>query len=263
MLDLSSKFEKKLSKEFETKGFIKEKIPNKIFKEIENIFTKFIKKEIKLTKKYSNSYLLNNFHRFIGQKELNNFRIKLITFINKDQNFRKKFFLSAKPYLEILVGNELMMQNNINLSIQLPNDDSSLLPVHSDVWSGDSPFEIVVWMPLVNCYKTKSMYILPPKQYKKMEKNFKSLLAKDSEAIFKKIKKNLKWINIKKGEILLFNQSLPHGNRVNLEKETRWSMNCRFKSIFSPYGDKKIGEFFQPITLKKVSELAMSYRLPE
>ena len=144
-----------------------------------------------------------------------------------------------------------MMQNNINLSIQLPNDDSSLLPVHSDVWSGDSPFEIVVWMPLVNCYKTKSMYILPPKKYKKMEKNFKSLLAKDSEAIFKKIKKNLKWINIKKGEILLFNQSLPHGNRVNLEKETRWSMNCRFKSIFSPYGDKKIGEFFQPITLKK------------
>jgi len=62
---------------------------------------------------------------------------------------------------------------------------------------------------------------------------------------------------------LLFNQSLPHGNRVNLENETRWSMNCRFKSIFSPYGDKKLGEFFQPITLKKVSELAMNYKLPE
>jgi sporadic carbohydrate cluster 2OG-Fe(II) oxygenase len=107
------------------------------------------------------------------------------------------------------------------------------------------------------------MYLLPPSKYKKIEKKFKSLLSKDSEIIFEKIKKNVKWINIKRGEILLFNQSLPHGNRVNLENETRWSMNCRFKSIFSPYGDKKLGEFFQPITLKKVSELAMNYKLPE
>ena len=52
------------------------------------------------------------------------------------------------------------MQKRINLSIQLPNDSSSLLPLHSDIWSGDSPFEAVVWIPLVDCFKTKSMYIL-------------------------------------------------------------------------------------------------------
>ena len=45
------------------------------------------------------------------------------------------------------------MQQRINLSIQLPNDKSSLLPIHSDTWSGDSPFETVVWIPMVNCYK--------------------------------------------------------------------------------------------------------------
>ena len=43
----------------------------------------------------------------------------------------------------------------------MPNDDSSLLPVHSDTWAGDSPFEIVMWIPLVNCNKTQSMFILP------------------------------------------------------------------------------------------------------
>ena len=32
--------------------------------------------------------------------------------------------------------------------------------------------------------------------------------------------------------------------RINETNDTRWSMNCRFKSIFSPYGDKKLGEFF-------------------
>ena len=50
------------------------------------------------------------------------------------------------------------MQNRINLSIQLPKDKGSLLDTHADTWNGNSPFEIVVWVPLVDCYKTKSMY---------------------------------------------------------------------------------------------------------
>ena len=86
--------------------------------------------------------------------------------LNKSNQFKKNYFDAAKYDLFNLVGNELAMQKRINLSIQLPKDESSLLPVHSDVWSGDSPYEVVVWMPLVDCYKTKSMYILPPQDIK-------------------------------------------------------------------------------------------------
>ena len=121
----------------------------------------------------------------------------------------------------------------------------------------------MVWLPLVNCYKTKSMYILPPKKYKKLEEKFYKISNKSSENLYQYIKKDIEWIKIKFGQLLIFNQSLPHGNRVNFEKETRWSMNCRFKSIFTPFGDKKIGEFFQPITLRKISELGMKYNLPK
>ena len=63
--------------------------------------------------------------------------------------------------------------------------------------------------------------------------------------------------------MLIFNQQLPHGNVSNIEKDTRWSMNCRFKSVFSPYSDKKIGEFYEPITLRPMSELGFDYKLPE
>ena len=115
----------------------------------------------------------------------------------------------------------------------------------------------------MDCYKTKAMYILPPLKYKKFKRSFYKIAGKNSEFVFKKIKKDVSWINIKFGQVLIFDQSLPHGNRVNIEKETRWSMNCRFKSIFSPFGDKKIGEFFQPITLRKISELGMKYNLPK
>ena len=58
---------------------------------------------------------------------------------------------------------------------------------------------------------------------------------------------------------MIFNQTLPHGNIKNTEKETRWSMNCRFKSLFSPYGDKKIGEFFEPLTIRAASQIGIDY----
>ena len=74
--------------------------------------------------------------------------------------------------VEFIVGNELVMQTKINLSIQIPKDDSSLLPVHADTWSGLSPFESVVLIPLVDCFKTKSMFILPANKSKKIDKIF-------------------------------------------------------------------------------------------
>ena len=93
---------------------------------------------------------------------------------------------------------------------------------------------------------------------------FKSHYAKNksSSQIYKRISKDVKWMNIKYGSFLLFNQSLPHGNVVNKEKETRWSLNCRFKSIFSPYLDKKIGEFFLPITTRAATEIGINYKSP-
>lgn len=209
-----------------------------------------------------NQNILDNSHLFIKINELNDFRLQIIKEINADSEFRINYFLLAKPLLEELVSNELAMQLNINLSIQLPGDSSSLLPVHADTWSGDSPFEVVVWLPLVNCYRTKSMYIVPKKSYTTRAQNLKEHSISDSEALYKFYEPDIKWLNINYGEVLVFNQSLPHGNRINKEAETRWSMNCRFKGVFTPYGDKKNGEFFEPITLKPASIDGLSYKYP-
>ena len=135
--------------------------------------------------------------------------MKIINHLNSKNNFIKDYYILSKQLLDILVGNELSMQKRVNLSIQFPKDKSSLLDLHSDVWSGDSPFEAVVWLPLVNCYKTKSMYILPPNKYKKFEKIFKDKKNNDSKKIFLKIKKDLIWLKVNFGEIVIFNQCLP------------------------------------------------------
>ena len=205
---------------------------------------------------------LNYIHDKIEVKELNQFRLKVIRAFNSESEFREMYYRVARPYLEILVGNELAMQLRVNLSIQFPNDDSSLLPVHADTWSGDSPYEVVVWLPIVNCYGSKAMYLLPPTPSEILSKDFKEMSGKNSEDLYQSIKSDVKWLDVKFGEVLVFDQALPHGNRLNIDKETRWSMNCRFKSVFTPYGDKKLGEFFEPITLRAATQVGMKYKLP-
>lgn len=206
---------------------------------------------------------LNDIHELVQPSALNDFRLKVIQGLNALSDFRPMYFRLAKPYLETIVGNELAMQQRINLSIQMPNDSSSLLPVHADTWSGDSPFEVVVWLPLVNCFGTKAMYLLPPSESAKFADEFGSRGGSSSESIFESIKNGVKWLEVKSGEVMVFDQSLPHGNRLNEEIETRWSMNCRFKGVFTPYGDKKLGEFFEPITLRPASRRGMTYSLPK
>jgi len=257
-MNFLNNLEKKVSKNFLSKGYIINKVNSK---ESLNYITLLVKQTIKnVTKK--NCYNLNKFHNKISFNSLNEVRLKIISRINNDPNLRFHYFNLARDMIYILAGNELMMQKNINLSIQFPHDKSSLLPIHSDVWSGDSPFEINLWVPLVDCYNTKSMYILE----QKLHENFIRLMRKknlsSSEEIFKTFKKKVKWLKVNYGEFLIFNQSLPHGNVVNLEDETRWSMNCRFKSFFSPYGDKKIGEFFLPITTRAMTEVGINFKYP-
>jgi sporadic carbohydrate cluster 2OG-Fe(II) oxygenase len=254
-MDFLSKNEKILEKEFTNQGFIiREAASKDALNKIQNFAIDI------LSERGVSS--LDNTHEIIDINELNNFRLEVINKINAQPWLREAYYQVAKPYLDLLVGNELAMQSRVNLSIQLPEDDSSLLPVHADTWSGDSPFEVVVWLPLVDCFNTKSMFLLPPKAADSLSNNFKLHAQGDSEELFNSIKDKVNWIKINYGEVLIFNQAYPHGNRINQENETRWSMNCRFKGLFTPYSDKKIGEFFEPITLRPVSKIAMNYKLP-
>jgi len=204
--------------------------------------------------------LLDNIHSRVSAAELNSLRMHVINGLNGEAWLRPAYFRLARSAIETIVGNELCMQRRVNLSIQLPVDDSSLLATHSDVWSGDSPFEVVVWVPLVDVFRTKSMYLLPPSVNGEMQDRMASL--RSAEELYKTIEPHLVWIDIPYGHVMVFNQTLMHGNRVNEEKGTRWSMNCRFKSILSPYADKRFGEFFEPISLRPATRIGMQYKLP-
>ncbi len=192
--------------------------------------------------------------------DLNTYRLEYIKLINKQPWVKSAYLSLAKNALHEIVGNELVMQRNINLSIQLPGDDSSLLPIHCDTWSGDSPYEVVLWVPLVDCYGTKSMFFVDKEKDAEIQPHIKDY--KNAEELWKAVEKHATFIDVKYGECLIFTQNIMHGNRVNKTNETRWSLNCRFKSLFSPYADKKLGEFFEPVEIRPATRLGLNYELP-
>lgn len=206
---------------------------------------------------------LNEFHHHVNPAALNDVRLQIIAEMNRLPWFRSAYFNLGKQILFDLVGNELAMQRRVNLSIQFPNDDSSLLPVHADVWSGDSPYEIVMWLPLVNCYETKSMYFTQADFDEATQAQLNRFKNQGAEDLYQAIQDNVEFLNVPFGSALFFSQNVMHGNRINRTDETRWSMNCRFKNILTPYSGKTFGEFFEPITVRPLTRLGLAYRLPE
>jgi sporadic carbohydrate cluster 2OG-Fe(II) oxygenase len=204
---------------------------------------------------------LNNIHALISPHELNELRLAITKKMNQQKWLRPVYYQMASNALNMVAGNELAMQMQIDLNIHLPGDETSLLPIHADVWSDDSPFEVAAWLPLVDCQRTKSLFLLPPEPSQLLQNDFTEVAGKSSEDIFKWIEKDVQWMDVDYGQFLLFNQNLPHGYRVNNEGKTGWALICRFKSVFTPYADNKLGEFFEPITLRAATRVGMSYQL--
>ncbi len=205
----------------------------------------------------------DNIQLYVPVDKLNDFRVKLIGHLAQQVDLRAKMYHLGKTYIDWIVGNELVMQRACNLSIQLPKDDSSLLPVHSDVWSGNSPYEVVLWLPLVSCTRTKSMFVLPRAESDNVYRDFAAYSKLSAEDFFHAIKPKLIWVDVPFGHGLIFSHALPHGNRVNEEANTRWTINVRFKGLLSPYGTKELGESFLPISVRPITRMGYAYKKPE
>ncbi|MBI3553541.1 MAG: hypothetical protein HY077_13680 [Elusimicrobia bacterium] len=190
---------------------------------------------------------------------LNGLRLAVINGLNADPDLMPGFYGMARQFIEWTVSNEFAVQRGINLSIQLPGDDSSLLPLHSDVWDGNSPYEVVLWLPLVDCFKTKSMYVLPRRRSREATAEMRSLKGFNAEKLFARVKPELVWLDVPYGKAVLFTHCLMHGNRVNEESTTRWTFNIRIKGLLTPYGVKELGESFLPAAVRPATRIGFEY----
>ncbi len=238
---------------FKENGYVVIDLDFEIINKVRQDFISILKKHVGEDKKKDGIRFLEEFHN-LNIKNLNDTRLSTISDFNLLTSIKERLYDSTQGVIDSIVGNDLAVQKNINLSFQLPGDDSSLLPLHSDVWSGNSPFEAVLWVPFVDVHKSKSMYILPRKYSLKYHRTEELKKVSLSE-LFENEKDNFVWPNVKFGQAIIFSHSLLHGNIVNTEKESRFSLNLRFKSITSPYGSKALGDYFVPFRITPMTEL--------
>ena len=235
--------------------YLRSQIKNQIIKNFPLVKSKY---------KDDNEFF-ENIHKFVSQKRLNEFRLSIINSINNNKKYSDNYYMVAKEGLDILVGNEIAMQKKLNLSIQVPNDNESNLPMHSDIYAGESPFEVVVWIPMMNVRASShSMFITTPKHNKSINNDVTFKKNTTIEKIFKKNKKKFNFIKIDFGQVLIFSPIILNGNTVNKTDITRVSLNCRFKSLLSPYDvfnktHRNIPHFFRPLNTKILTKVGFNF----
>jgi sporadic carbohydrate cluster 2OG-Fe(II) oxygenase len=198
---------------------------------------------------------LSKLHKFVDSEKINNIRLQCFHELNSKfgwENILKKICLKE---IKEIIGPDILVQSKLNLSIQLPNDKSSVLNEHSDIWSADTPFQINLWIPLTNAFKTNSMFILQ----KKHSLNTFKKIVKQKKYISKAPNIN-RFVNVPFGKVLIFNPALLHGNVCNKTNKTRISLNIRFKSLFSPEPeknpDRQFGAYYKKFSISENTEFA-------
>ena len=200
---------------------------------------------------------LNNFHRLeLRGPELNKLRMELIGYCTEHLDVGKTIFDAYSKTLTELLGPDILVQKTANMVIQQPGDPDRV-PTHRDA-PLNSPFEIVVWVPLVDVYDTKGMYVL---DRAKTEVGLD--MQRNSESGYQDLSRFAEQegdvLDMPFGHALFFWPGLVHAVDINVEQETRWALNIRYKNLFAPTGAKGQIEFFDVLKLSPLARLALEY----
>ena len=209
---------------------------------------------------------LSKLHEYIEIKDLNQLRLGFFNEVNKNEDFNARYLKLGFNNLTNLVGTELASNKNVNFSLQLPGDTSSKLSIHSDTFSGESEYQINLWVPLTNSYETNSMFIFNPKFSKSVTDNLSEYEELGIEMLLEKNKEDYVFLNVPYGKGLIFTPTCLHGNIRNDTDSTRVSFNCRYKNLFSPCNEesgneKKLGIFYTPLSPKAATLIGMNNSL--
>lgn len=201
----------------------------------------------------------DNFHEYgLGGAELNKVRLAAVNFCTEKKAAKQIFDSLSRPLLD-LCGPDIASQRVCNVVIHQPGDKDQA-PIHRDAPS-NSHFEVIAWTPLVDTYGTKSMFLLNKRHSAEALARLKA--GEGFEDFRRYTEKHSTFVEVPFGAVCLFQAGLSHGVPVNEESETRWSLNVRYKNLFSPYGDKGLGNFFEVLQLSPLSKVAFDFSRQE
>lgn len=217
---------------------------------------------------------LETLHQHCLASNVNDLRLSIFRHLNQNYNWRRVITDSIGPILAQHLGPDIYIQKNINISVQLPADPTSILPMHSDCMSGDSPFQLNIWIPVTRAYGSNSMFLIDRdtslrlicqqldlfSETSSISKELMDKVIYDSNNI---IHTKKYYVDAQPGDFLIFNPAVLHGNELNTTSITRASLNVRITNIGAPSplannSDRSFHNYFDPLVLSTSHTFAAS-----
>lgn len=201
----------------------------------------------------------NKLHLGATNRDINNIRLNIFDLLNSIEGWENHYVAMAKNVIDTIIGADVAIQRRLNLNIQLPGDLNSKLDMHADLFSGESPFEVVMWVPFTRAYGTNGMYYFDREISKKIYKEMVSSEMQGIDYLRKKYWSSKKELNVESDQIVIFSSTIFHGNVPNETGDTRISINCRLKNLFHPDGSRDLGYFYKMYSLGPLAKIGVEY----
>jgi len=201
---------------------------------------------------------LDQLHQVFKGSSINELRMHLINWINNRKNVNTVLIdESVLSLANEILGKDLLIQKRVNLVLQRPNDEDNS-ETHRD-FPANSAFEIVVWIPLVDCDEKMSIYLADKELSLVYTKRLRQSKGSDWSEVRSEIERNATTVPVRYGEVLIFMTPLFHGSRINESESTRVSLNLRMKGLFSPSGLKDSYDFWDIYRLSPFSKSCLDF----
>ena len=246
-----------ISRSFTEAGYaILEAEDKKLLDNSRRLIAQFLRDKYSITTQ-DDEALLNRIHAHtrLDDTTANELVMNTIRHYSQHLDMSEAVYDASKSFIDAVIGPDIASQKHPNIVFQYPFSQR-YSELHTDA-PANSEYEIVAWAPLVNCYGTKSFYIVDHVNTLKLlqqfnENQYPSWEAFRADAIAHSIK-----IEIRFGQILFFSTSLLHGSLINNTDESRWSLNTRYKNLFAPCGLKDPFTFYKVFRTSPLTQLAL------
>lgn len=203
--------------------------------------------------------ILNNIHKLapiLSDSDANNLVLSVINDFSIEYSFGDFIYQLLHHFISHTIGPDIQVQKNNNIVFQYPHS-LRFSELHTDT-PPNSPFELVTWLPLVDCYSTKSFYLLDFEQSQSLFKAYKANKFDSWDTFKTECLRHAIDVNVPYGKALVFWSGLIHGSHINTTSESRWCLNSRYKSLFAPTAKHDPLVYYKPLRISALSQFALS-----
>tara|TARA_A100001015_G_scaffold321655_1_gene453762 strand:+ start:5075 stop:5788 length:714 start_codon:yes stop_codon:yes gene_type:complete len=173
-------------------------------------------------------------------KQINYEMIKLL----KKNDISEKIINSCPKIVKKLSGSKIFLQRRAHVIIKTPGNKNTKTLPHYEMMSGISPYTYIIWAPLHDLEGDDGgIYYLDQRKSLSIIKKEEKLYGFANGEITLNTKVNLKKIQIKFGEAIIFNPFVMHGNNFFKSSLARIAINVRFQSANKPLLQKDTDYF--------------------